>query len=728
MVTSLSVVVPAYNEEANVAKCIKSVAEVLKKTDLDWEIIVVNDGSKDKTLEVAEAEIKKLKLTAARVVTNKPNRGYGGSLKAGFAAAGKEFIAFVPADNQFDFSQIQQFIKLQAETDADIVSGIRPGGGHDPVSRLAVRWAWNTLLRGMFGYLASDIDCGFKLFRRSILETVKLPSDGAMVDTQLIAGARARGMKIAELPVKHLPRTAGVPTGGSFKVWLKAWRELVIFWWQLKHELRVERGKTIFRWELIAISLILAVAALTRLYRISEYMTFLGDEGRDVSVVRDMVLGRKFTLIGPGTSIGNMYLGPLYYYLMIPALALWRLSPVGPAVMIAGFGILTVALVWWVGRQWFGRGESLLAALLYALSPTIIIYSRSSWNPNIMPFFALLGMYGIWKVWKYGYWRWLVISAICLAFVLNSHYLGLLLVPVMGWYWLKSKKTGPWLRYTLVSIGIFLLLMAPLFLFDLRHNFMNFLAMKAFFTDRQTTVNLKFYKSIPLLWPLWQQIVSTLTTAGNMLAATIVGIVFAILLLLGFKNKNTRGDLGFLVWWLGVGLVGLGLYKQHIYAHYFGFLFPAVFLGLGFCLHALFANKITKILGLIGICGLLALEIMNSPLWQAPNNQLAHTRQVADFIEREAGGNNFNLALLSKSNYDMSYRYFLPEETTHLRTMHEQITGQLFVICEQETCQPIGNPLWEIASFGWGKIDRQWEFPWGVKLFRLVPNPSGKPA
>lgn len=724
MVKSLSVVIPAYNEEANLENCIHQVHTVLLDLKLDYEMIVVDDGSKDQTGEIADKLAKKYKHLI--VVHNKPNRGYGGSLKAGFKVATKDYIAFVPADNQFDFSQVQSLIDRAEATDCDLVTGIRVTDS-DPGLRKFFRWGWNTLVRGLFGYLASDVDCGFKLFKREILTKVSLPSDGAMVDTEFFASLRARGGTVEEIPVTHLPRTAGKSTGGNPKVIVKALKELFLFWWQLKHEIRVEQGKTIFRWEMIAITLILLIAAFSRLYKISEYMTFLGDEGRDVTIVRDMVLGRKFTLIGPGTSIGNMYLGPLYYYLMVPALAVWQLSPVGPAVMIAGFGILTVALLWWVGRQWFGRSEALLAALLYGLSPTVITYSRSSWNPNIMPFFALLGMYSIWKVWKYGYWRWLVIAAASLAFVLNSHYLGLLLVPVMGLYWLKAKKTGPWLRYTLLAIGAFAVLMSPLVIFDLRHHFMNFLAMKAFFTNRQTTVNLKFYKSIPLLWPLWQQIVSTLATAGDMLAASITGMVMAGLLVFGLKSKNTRSDLSFLLWWLGAGLIGLGLYKQHIYAHYFGFLFPAVFLGLGFVLHVLFKNRITKVLGLLGVVALVVLNVLNSPLRYAPNNQLAHTRQITDFVMREAGNANFNLALLSKSNYDMSYRYFLPEQSTRLRTIQEQTTEQLFVICEGDPCVPIGNPLWEVASFGWAKIDKQWEFPWGVKLYRLVHNPTGKP-
>src|SRR3989338_1781558 len=135
------------------------------------------------------------------------------------------------------------------------------------------------------------------------------------------------------------------------------------------------------KWEVIALAVILLIALGLRLYHIDGYLTFLGDEGRDVRIVRDLLAG-NLVFIGPMTSIGNMYLGPLYYYMMAPALFLSRLSPVGPAVMIAILGTLTVFLTWLIGRNWFGKTAGLIAALLFALSPVAIIYSRSSWNPN----------------------------------------------------------------------------------------------------------------------------------------------------------------------------------------------------------------------------------------------------------------------------------------------------------------------------------------------------------
>jgi hypothetical protein len=131
----------------------------------------------------------------------------------------------------------------------------------------------------LFGYLATDVDCGFKLFKRSILSKISLPSDGAMIDTQLYAGARARGLKVVETPVTHLPRTAGQSTGGNPKVILKALKELVIYWWQLKNEIMVEQGKAVFKYEAILLAIILLVAGFMRIYKIADYMTFLRDDG-----------------------------------------------------------------------------------------------------------------------------------------------------------------------------------------------------------------------------------------------------------------------------------------------------------------------------------------------------------------------------------------------------------------------------------------------------------------
>jgi glycosyltransferase involved in cell wall biosynthesis len=203
---------------------------------VDYEIILVNDGSTDRTGEIAR-ELEQ-RIPNFRLVEHYPNRGYGGALKAGFAAATKDLIAFTPADKQFVFGEI---IRLLERIDqADIVSGYR-ANRQDPFIRKFNALGWNTLVRVLFGYLCRDIDCGFKLFRREVLDHVNVISNGAMIDTEFLAGAKARGFRIAEAEVTHLPRVAGHPTGANVRVILKAFRDLARFRLRLSRELREER-------------------------------------------------------------------------------------------------------------------------------------------------------------------------------------------------------------------------------------------------------------------------------------------------------------------------------------------------------------------------------------------------------------------------------------------------------------------------------------------------------
>jgi glycosyltransferase involved in cell wall biosynthesis len=238
MMSSLSIVLPAYNEEENVESAVEQVSAVAQQLEVDYEIILVNDGSTDRTGEIG-CELMQ-RIPNFQLVEHYPNRGYGGSLKAGFAAATKDLVAFVPADNQFDFSEITRF--LERINEADIVSGYR-AERQDHLIRKLNAFGWNMLVRLLFGYLCHDIDCGFKLFRREVLEDVTIVSDGAMIDTELLAGARARGFRIAEVPVTHLPRVAGEATGANLKVVARAFRDLALFRLRLSRELREEKQK-----------------------------------------------------------------------------------------------------------------------------------------------------------------------------------------------------------------------------------------------------------------------------------------------------------------------------------------------------------------------------------------------------------------------------------------------------------------------------------------------------
>ena len=485
---------------------------------------------------------------------------------------------------------------------------------------------------------------------------------------------------------------------------------------------------------------ILIIGAFMRLYKIDGYMTFLGDEGRDVIIVRRLLTEAHPPLIGPGTSIGNMYLGPFYYYMMAPALLIAGFSPIGPAIQIALLGIFTVWFVWYIGRTWFDKTVGLVAASLYAISPTIVTYSHSSWNPNIMPFFSLLSVYSVWKVWKHQDYKWLVVLGFAFSGVIQSHYLGLLLVPTLGIFWLlsfwkvwKTKLQKTFVNKSLIGFGIFVILLSPLFFFDVRHNWMNTRAMYTFFTVRQTTVSIRPWTAIPKI-PETLKIINTSLVGGKTLLAgeitsAIVGIIALFVLWKTFKDRkflSINSELLMLITWFGFALIGFGIYKQNIYDHYYGFVFSVPYLLIGIFVSFLFKYKLLgKVVGSTLLVYLVVVNLMQNPLKSQPGYQLDRASNVAEKIKVESHGSKFNLGVIAERNYEDGYKYFLLKDNQPVVSIDSQvkdsITDQLFVVCELEKskCDPTHNASAAVANFGWSKIDNSWEVD-GVLLYRLI--------
>lgn len=453
------------------------------------------------------------------------------------------------------------------------------------------------------------------------------------------------------------------------------------------------------------------ITAFCRLYRISDYMEFLGDQGRDVIIVRDFLKNGNLFFIGPQTSIGNMYLGPFYYYLIAPALLLSNFNPVGPAIFVALLSIVTAYLIFHVSKKWFNPMAAYIATFLYAISPTAIKFANFSWNPNVMPLFALLFIYLMTE--KRYLW-----ASMAFAMCLNSHYLALILLPLALIIWLKDYTKAS-IKPTILAVVIFLMSLIPQTLFDLKHDGQNIKALGTFFTKRETTVNLKVYKSLPVIPQLFNQINTSLLAGKNYYFGIIVSILFfSGLVYLLVKHRNQK-YIYCLLWYL-IGLVGLGLYKQHIYDHYFGFLFPVLFMLMGYLI-----SKLPKVPALIIFFFLCFFSFIQNPFRWAPQHQLQTASTVANTIIVDSQNQDFNVSILSKMGYGFSY--FLVDKKNYFELSNKK-TNQLFVVCVPHpdvNCNPINNPEWGIAAFGWAKIDNQKEIE-GIKIFRLVPNPTGQ--
>ena len=233
LINELSVFFPTYNEEKNINKVVADTKKVLLKIADKWEIIIVEDGSKDKTPQISDNIAKTDKRI--RVIHHKPNRGYGGALKTGFSKAKYEWVAFTDSDGQFDFSEITKFIKKQKETDADLVLGIRKHRA-DPFIRKLFTFVWSKLLpRILLGLKVTDYSCGFKLIRKKVYNSVlPLVGEEKVTQIEMLTKAHREGFKFAEVKVNHYPRKFGHQTGADMKVILRSVRDLLKLWLQLR--------------------------------------------------------------------------------------------------------------------------------------------------------------------------------------------------------------------------------------------------------------------------------------------------------------------------------------------------------------------------------------------------------------------------------------------------------------------------------------------------------------
>lgn len=482
---------------------------------------------------------------------------------------------------------------------------------------------------------------------------------------------------------------------------------------------------------LIVLLVIICLSAFVRLYRITDYMHFLGDEGRDVLVVKRIIKDHQFTLLGPITSVGSMYLGPIYYYMMAPFLFIFNMNPVGPAVMIALLSILTIMIIYILGIEFFDFPTSIIASLLYAFSPLVIVYSRFSWNPNAVPFFALLIIYSLLKIAIKKQDNWSYICGLSLGVILQLHYLSLMFIPIILIVLAVFRKLDVKLIIKIILSS--LITFSPFILFEFRHNFPNLQTVLRFITIRGNAATFALNKVHFLIFDLtirafWRIVVIENETISKLLILLILITAFLI-----FKNrqkvpKHYYYALIILFTWFIFTILSLALYQGAIYDYYLVQFFPLPAILTGLVLGFYIQKKgLYRIISWLLFFLLLFFQLKNSPLLKEPNRLLTLTQERARFIYNQVDARPYNFALITGSNSDHAYRYFLelwgkPPVTINnpvIDPERKTVTDQLFVLCEIPDCSPLGHPLWEIAGFGRADIKDSWEVA-GVKILKLT--------
>jgi glycosyltransferase involved in cell wall biosynthesis len=223
---------PAYNEEENVAETVRrALDEIGPLVDGSIEVLAIDDGSTDRTPELADA----LAANDPRVrVHHQPNRGYGGGLRAGVENARGELIGFSDGDLQFDLREMSRLLDRLADASrpVDAVIGYRRKR-RDPPHRIFIAKTYNAIVSILFGLRVRDIDCAMKLFRREVFDGLRLETDSPFLSAELLIKLRARGERMAQVGVTHYPRAAGTNTGASFRKILRTFRDIGKLRWAL---------------------------------------------------------------------------------------------------------------------------------------------------------------------------------------------------------------------------------------------------------------------------------------------------------------------------------------------------------------------------------------------------------------------------------------------------------------------------------------------------------------
>ncbi|MDR7277950.1 glycosyltransferase [Catenuloplanes atrovinosus] len=332
--TSLSVVMPAHNEGENIEAAILEALEAATSVSDRYEVVVVDDGSTDDTAAVVERLIATYG-ESVRLIRNEVNLGYGPTVRRALESARMDWILFTDSDCQFDLSEVALLVPLT--DDADIVSGIRRNR-QDTFRRRLNAHIFNAAGRAFFGTGVRDVDCAFKLIRRSALRGLELTATSAMINTELFYQARQHGLRVVEQPVTHLPRRFGEASGGDPRVIARAIREFFV----MRHRFNgVARSRLRLHTRLAG--LLAAVAGLLATWWTvaNGHVLAYGDSEAHLNIAKRVVSGLTSGL----AQLGSVWL-PLPHLLMAPFVIhddLWRTGLAGAAVGVPSLILLSVS-------------------------------------------------------------------------------------------------------------------------------------------------------------------------------------------------------------------------------------------------------------------------------------------------------------------------------------------------------------------------------------------------
>jgi len=477
---------------------------------------------------------------------------------------------------------------------------------------------------------------------------------------------------------------------------------------------------------------LLLLGGFLRLYRLPQTAIFQGDQGRDAIIVQRLIKDFHPPLIGPVTSVGNMYLGPLYYYFMAPWLWLTYPSPLGPVYGVAILSVFGLYLTYRFGKEMFSNRVALLALFFTAIMPSAVVASRFSWNPNLQPVVSLVLLWALFRALKRGQPAYLVLATTAFAILIQLHYMalvtgGLIVFTAIYGFTLHKKSRKQWLVYLLLSLGVLGLSWLPLFIFDLTHNhliwqgFVKFLLSpdqhlaplgRLLIVIRETegrAVKVLIQLLGIMNWPL-----------GRWLSVMGMGLFIWSAYL---KRAVLKDDYARLLIMAGliITIAATAFYTGSVFDHYLLFAVPitAFFWSLNLDFIWSFGPAAKAGVGiLLAVFGIYTF--IHEPTFDKPGPTMAFYQRVAQTIAPHIRSGPYNLVVFSENKdlKGMTYRYFL-QTTSHPPESIDTYTNlnQLVVIDELAIRDPLSAKIFEIQTPHLTHLDNSFSIPSGPTVY-----------
>jgi dolichol-phosphate mannosyltransferase len=452
----LSLVIPAWNEQATISQAIEEAVAALAATTADYEVIIVDDGSTDRTAELVRAAAAQ--NSHVRLLQQPRNLGYGAALRAGFQAATLDLVAFTDADCQFDLHAVSYMLPLTHHY--DIVCGYRIDR-QDPPRRRFFSWGYNTLVMLLMGSPVRDLDCALKIFRREKLVGILPESSNFFANTEMLTRARQQGISLVEVGVRHRPRAAG-----ESKVRLtdipKTLNTLLPFWWSrflFPGQAPTEKHSPLAYG--VALTL-LALLAGMMLFPYLSYPLLEPDEGRYAEIGREMAQSGEWIV---PTLDGEPYgdKPPMLYWMLASSIRVFGATPEAARLVPALAAWLTILAIFWFTKRSSGLRAGFLSALMLSLTAGFILCGRLLLLDSVLALFVTLGCFSAYeaiRTARFSWGWWLVSAFFCGCGVLTKGPVALVLVapPVFFIGWLQRLQARPtwrrWAAYLGLSLGL----------------------------------------------------------------------------------------------------------------------------------------------------------------------------------------------------------------------------------------------------------------------------------